>query len=98
MSNVQVLRHANDSSQLMGYVETTYDALVQTFGEPANDGDGYKTRAEWILRTPAGVAKVYDYKDDADVRDVTDWHVGGTDPDVVNHVQDALDSVLDVRK
>lgn len=101
MTDVQVLHHPSPvigSSSLMGYVDTTYAGLVDTFGEPTTNGDGYKSRAQWILRTPSGVAYIYDYKENQPIEDVIEWHVGGNDPYVVEHVRDALDGVLDVRK
>lgn len=85
---------AVNGTSLQGYVETTYDRLVATFGEPTYaDGPdcGDKVQYEWVLRTDAGVATVYDWKNyGRDGKDETTWHIGGHDKAVVAEVQKAL--------
>lgn len=85
-------------TSLMGYVDTTYDMLVKTFGEPT-EGDGFKIDAEWQIQFADGViATVYNWKNgrnycgDAgiDVRDITHWHVGGHTVHAVTRVMRAL--------
>jgi hypothetical protein len=84
-----------DGTSLQGYVEATFLTLVQAFGLPNSDGDGYKVDAEWIVRTPSGVATIYNYKDGKNycgeeglaVKDITDWHIGGHSKAVVSHIQ-----------
>ena len=63
---------------LQGRVQVSYDRLVEVFGEPL-DGDGDKTRAEWIVHFEDGtLATIYDWKHyDTPVYSVTDWNVGG---------------------
>lgn len=81
---------------LQGYVTTTFDRLVATFGEPTEfDPDGGdKVQAEWVLQTPAGIATIYDWKNyGIDARTVTDWHIGGHDGSVVPVIGAALDRV-----
>jgi hypothetical protein len=85
-------------THLQGYVETTFARIVEVFGEPHTDGDGYKVDAEWVLRTPAGIATIYNYKDGKNyngeagmrVQDITDWHIGGHNEEVVEIIQKAL--------
>jgi hypothetical protein len=87
-------------THLQGYVNTTYAKLVEAFGEPNVEPDGYKVQAEWNLVTSAGdVVTIYDYKqgacyrgddDGIPVEDVTDWHVGGHRPVVTTWVEDQL--------
>lgn len=72
-----------------GYVECTFDHLVNLFGEPMIKTDGHKTSAEWHVEVRLndvlqGVASVYDYKqhntytkDGTETQDITHWHVGG---------------------
>jgi hypothetical protein len=80
-----------NGSSLKGYVTTTYDRLVEVFGEPTySDADPYeKVNAEWEVS-----ASVYDTEDD-DTVDVKftvynwktgsvpteeyQWHIGGYD-------------------
>lgn len=77
---------AVNGTSLKGYVSTDYATLVEVFGEPHSDGDGYKVDAEWMLQFSNGVvATIYNYKDGRnycgedglDVEDICDWHVGG---------------------
>lgn len=84
---------------LQGYITTTYAQLVETFGEPSHDGDGYKTDAEWVLSDSRGnVVTIYNYKDGKnyngnnglDVEEITDWHIGGRNESVVDLVQDNM--------
>lgn len=79
-------------THLQGYVTTTYAKLVATFGEPNSEFDDCKSQAEWNLLTDAGdVVTIYDYKMNViPVEDVTDWHIGGRVPAVVQWVNERL--------
>lgn len=88
---------------LQGYIHTSYRDLVECFGEPHCDGDGYKVDAEWMLRFEDGtVATIYNWKDGKnycgfeglDVEDITDWHVGGNSPKAVTRVEEAVNEYL----
>lgn len=88
---------------LQGYINTSYRDLVECFGEPHCDGDGYKVDAEWMLRFEDGtVATIYNWKngrnycdeDGMDVEDITDWHIGGNNPKAVTRVEDAVNEYL----
>lgn len=75
---------------LIGYVTCSFEDLKRVFGEP-EDGDGYKTSTEWVIKDTATskVFALYDYKNtelyDPDLPSVDqfrtratfDWHVGG---------------------
>lgn len=83
-------------TSLRGYIDTTYDRLVSVFGTPNGEPDGYKTQAEWVLESPAGVVTIYDYKqgdsycgegEGTPAEEVTDWHIGGHNGDAVRWVQ-----------
>lgn len=94
-TTITTSRNWEDSvgTSLQGYVDTTYERLVDRFGEPTvSDPSGSdKVQYEWILHTPAGIATVYDWKNyDTDGRLTTDWHIGGRDEAVVSIVQAAL--------
>jgi hypothetical protein len=79
-------------SSMMGGIDISYDALVDLFGEPKVKTDEYKTDAEWNLSfhneddERVGFATIYNYKDGKnylgssglDVKDIRDWHVGGS--------------------
>ena len=85
-------------TSLMGYITVTFAQLVDVFGEPG-ENDGYKTDAEWEIEFADGkVATIYNWKnghnyngcDGEDVEDITDWHIGGKDKNVVELVGQAL--------
>ena len=63
-------------SSLMGYVTTTYDNLVELFGEP-NCPPGDKTWNNWDLcftvDIPESTVMVPDFDGDEDWKDVEDW-------------------------
>jgi hypothetical protein len=61
------------------------------FGNPLT-GDGYKTRAEWVIKFDDGVvATIYDWKQyHCPVHEVTTWNIGGHDKDVVYRIADIL--------
>jgi len=81
-----------------GWVEETYNRLVEVFGEPNGEVDGYKVDVQWIIFTPVGVATIYNWKNGHnyngemghDVEDITDWHIGGKDEEVVDYIVKAL--------
>ena len=57
---------------------TTYDDIVNTFGEPTQQGDGVKTTVEWIIKFENGsVATIYDWKYGHTPKDFTEWNIGG---------------------
>ncbi len=64
---------------LQGYVISSYQNLVDLFGEPTVQFDPYKTRANWVVQFEDGVvATVYDYKvHGKPIEEVTEWNVGG---------------------
>jgi hypothetical protein len=87
-----------DGSSLQGYLPpgTTYAQLVEVLGPPSDDGDGWKVDAEWLLLFEDGqVATIYNYKTGPNyndgagrIEDVTDWHIGGLDANIVERVQE----------
>jgi hypothetical protein len=84
-----------NGTHLQGYVITTFAKLIEIFGEPM-EGDGYKVDAEWGIEFDDGsVATIYNYKDGKnycgdeglDVKDISDWHIGGLDKSVVEKIK-----------
>lgn len=72
-----------------------YHDLVEIFGQPNGCGDNYKVTTQWILRTPAGVATIYDWKQTVKYDpsygyntkyDLCEWNIGGTDKSVIKYV------------
>lgn len=94
----RVLRGKEASSagtHLQGFVTTTYEHLVDVFGEPSIYQDDSDTRMiEWVLETEHGVATVYVFDNTAatldELRTWTLWHVGGLTEDVMRVVPLAI--------
>ena len=79
-------RISANGTSLQGYIDCSYEKLVEIFGEPTDDGDGYKADAEWVIRFEGEiVATIYNYKDGQNycgakgtpVENITNWHIGG---------------------
>lgn len=78
-----------------GYLLTTYEELVATFGQPKTNPDNHKVDAEWIIDTPHGVATIYNYKDGKsymgdkglEITQICEWHVGGKSIEPYNWVK-----------
>ena len=77
-------------------IETSFDNLVKAFGKPHDDGDGYKTNAEWQFITDDGVVfTLYNWKNGITygglpVEDITVWNIGGFDIRAVEAVKERL--------
>ena len=77
-------------SSLQGYVKTTYDKLVEIFGEPTyTDANPYeKVNCEWAVTadTDEGFVKfsIYNWKDGKIPTEEYDWHIGGYGFDAVD--------------
>jgi hypothetical protein len=89
-------RGASNGTSLQGYIQISYAELIAVLGLPHTNGDGFKVDAEWVIELASGrVATIYNYKDGKNynrgnglpVEDITDWHVGGTSPEVVLEVR-----------
>ena len=79
---------ANGTS-LSGYINTSYNTLVELFGESLGPSSDNKVAAEWHLLIKdkgeeVGFATIYNYKDGKNyagnngmnVEDIQTWHVG----------------------
>lgn len=70
-------------TSLQGYVEATYDELLEAFGEPAHyDDSDNKVTTEFTIFTEDGPIFLYDWKEyDRGEKCRSglpyDWHVGG---------------------
>ena len=91
-------------SCLQGHITTTYDRLVETFGEP-NKGPSDKVWTEWSIRFTTydeemneeddHYVTIYDWKEvdeyDSHVGEYR-WHIGGKQMEALWCVMDALNS------
>ena len=65
-----------NGTSLVGYVTTTYNKLVNLFGDPCTDYD--KSTAHWNIQAQDGtVATIYDYKEYSTPTSMYRWHIGG---------------------
>ena len=81
-----------------GHINCPYSRLLSLFGEP-DEGDGYKTQAEWTIATPSGIATIYDWKqgdsyhgegNGTPVDQIAEWSVGGQNKMVVEWINKAI--------
>lgn len=85
-------------SHLQGFVTCSYADLVQTFGNPNSEGDGYKVSTEWVIYDRADdlTITIYDWKctelyddyptsvEEFRAQQSYEWHIGcSSKPDVV---------------
>lgn len=88
-------------TSLQGYVDVTYQKLVETFGKETlgYSGDS-KCSAQWNLLAEDGTKiTIYDYKTNKKYcgrkygiskQDNTDWHIGGDDHNALVLIQKEL--------
>ena len=77
-------------TSLQGTIATTYDRLVEIFGEP-NGSPCEKSTVEWRLRFPDGtIATIYDWKLNNTPKDLYDWHIGGFNKKAVKAIFDVV--------
>ncbi len=72
-----------------------YEEILKVFGQPNSFNlDPDKVDVEWLLRTPAGPATLYNWKPELppgiSIADVANWHIGGLVDEVVPYVMNAL--------
>lgn len=94
-------RYSINFTGFVGALDIAYSDLVRVFGKP-NRGRSAddKVECEWVLRTPVGVATIYNYKDGIGylgvvdglpVSKIRDWHIGGrAGSGVLDHVVRAI--------
>ena len=90
-------------TSLQGFFRAPFDKIVKAFGQPHDDGDGYKTDAHWVLMFDDGtIATIYNYKDGRNycgpdglaVEEITDWHIGGTSRRAYDLVREAFGAAM----
>lgn len=86
-------------TSLQGYIDISYDELIEKIGPPSDNYDDYKSDAEWQIEFEDGtVATIYNYKDGKnycgnnglETKDIRDWHIGGHDKKIVEMVKKIL--------
>jgi hypothetical protein len=75
-------------TSFVGEVVTTYDRLVEVFGEPHYVGSSdEKVTAEWAISFNGDVATIYDWKMGRTPLEEYAWHIGGHKASVVNKIK-----------
>lgn len=70
-----------------GTVKTTFNSLVESFGEPTDYNElSDKTKAEWRLKIGDTVVLIYDYKSRKNPKRNHEWHISGFSPDALLRV------------
>ena len=101
--DLKVLGYENDDcvnvggTCYLGVIKTTYDQLVDIFGEPTfTDANPHeKVNAEWTVQAKDKdntVFTVYNWKDGFIPTDKYDWHIGGYDYNALSVATDILDN------
>lgn len=87
---------AGSGTSLMGYIDTTLETLINTFGEPQRwDDENEKVTTEWTIVFDDGTtATIYDWKryelGAPSLTENYEWHIGGDSKDAVDRVSSAL--------
>ena len=91
-----------NGTSFQGYIECDYKILIEVFGEPDAECDGYKVDREWVLKFEDGaVATIYNYKNGKNYcgpqqglkpEDIKKWHVGGKSKMAVTLVEMSIDA------
>tara|TARA_B100001564_G_C20440761_1_gene578854 strand:+ start:393 stop:716 length:324 start_codon:yes stop_codon:yes gene_type:complete len=96
-----------NGTNLQGYVNTTYDKIVEAFGEPTmTEASPYeKVNVQWSMefKIPftddtgiedfnSVIATIYNWKVGYIPMDKYEWHIGGFSNDAVEYVNKVLDS------
>ena len=90
-----------NGTSLQGFVETTYEELVDIFGEPSltyTPEELEKTQAEWwLLFSDGTIATIYDWKRyNSPVEGCTEWNIGGMDNDAEFQVKQRIKETRDI--
>jgi len=92
---------------LQATIDVAYAVLVDLFGKPNRETDGYKVDAEWELEFDGEPLTIYNYKsgknylgdDGDDVEFIRDWHIGGNNKakaeEFVQFIKDEMNQELD---
>lgn len=89
-----MLKSTKSGGSLQGYVDVSYNRLVEVFGEP-HHLNGDKSTVEWCFKVGDVVFTIYDYKWVTLKSYRTEsFHVGGNTPQAVEIVRDLLDNTL----
>ncbi len=94
-----IICEISGGTSLMGYINTTYENLVRVFGEPGPGSGDNKTDVEWEGYIDGEPFNIYNWKDGKsycgdeglDVKDITEWNVGGKSRKALWNVEEMLE-------
>lgn len=79
----------------VGEIHTTYQRLVEIFGQPTREGSGdNKVQVQWCFEfeDTGDVFTIYDWKEyGTEPEYVTEWHIGAHDHSVMERVEKYFD-------
>jgi hypothetical protein len=82
---------------LQGYLNSSYEDIVKTYGEPNQMVDGFKTDVQWTIKWVDGsIGTIYNWKNGRnymgelglDVANIKEWNIGGDKKIVVKRIID----------
>lgn len=87
-----------EGTSFQGLLLARYTDLVALYGKPLRNPRDHKTDAEWVAKTPYGVATIYNYKNGKsylgnggiDMENICEWHVGAKNPAAYVQVRQAV--------
>ena len=84
---------------LQGYIDASYDYLLEMFGEHEGaSGDG-KVQAEWMLKINGVVVTIYDWKYyDTPVERVKKWNIGGHGKEAAEQLKNLMGKCGDSKR
>ncbi len=82
-------------TSLRGKLDCDYLTLTKVFGNPSIIEGGCKTDVEWKGEIDGDIFTIYNWKDGKsycgdeglEVEQITDWHIGGLNSDIVEKLQ-----------
>ena len=89
---------SREGTSFKGYLLANYNDLVSVFSWPITNIDDCKIDAEWIIKTPFGIATIYNYKDGKsylgddglDFINICEWHVGGKNTETYVYIKNEV--------
>ena len=99
MTDTITYKTHNDDDTLESYgtsmmyrnMKIPYSKLVELFGEPRVIPGGDHARAEWVIQFSDGhKITVYDWNDDREIHNVTEWNIGGKSMFIAGRIYDLL--------
>jgi len=81
-----------------GTIEVSFKEIFDKLGPCHWDGEGYKTDAEWAIKSGDTIATLYNWKNGKnylgdqglEIQDITEWNIGGNSKEAVDLIYKIL--------